>query len=954
MSFAVNVAKAVDLYDLSGGGSKFFITAIGKYGGTTEFSCNMWPSTYSSYKIETIKRETAELGESSFNYMSTSEVKDVSFDMSYVTGTVNSCTKFYVNQGDRSVSCLPGTFGGSHELEGMIFYNLYDNVGGWYSKVKVKKEILGLRLPTIFAIKTFNGKLIENSVKLSQDKMSVEWDNTGITSSDSPDVAFSVMIDKVFIGNFQEVVSLHQGYVCKIGIIIGQNIDKSDFVGESGTASSTTHNLDNADRSGWSAVEQYATGSDPRDADATIKYLYFQAGNSDQHGTDIFNTGSNYASTSTHYQNVNNNTNWLGTLGYFGYPGHKTYLRFRRVGNTIRINQSKTSLMDGYKSDSAEYVANVNQFNAGDKVCIMLNQYLYTWNAPITQFLKLETIPNNFVISYNLASDSPQYASRSLTIADLKDISFNLNGDYGKYFNNTYDVSFVPNDFSGATALTNKTFFTVHMKNGTDDVSANFFHKNIASSSYNTIKTGVAGFVNGGRDCSYDVVDSGGAVLTGSGLTNTTKTIRIRQTSDGVAFPGSIGQTYTLKQIDIWNGGGTDSTGNGVTLTRSVKSEVKYVYPFRYVSSEYPALSFLNVTPTFNSKKITINYVNTPNDVPSYAFIINHIFRYDFYVKIKVTQVLNGSGHTGRMGSIMAGRAIGTADLAHTVRNGYSGTTIDGNYITYGLGMGSWNSDRNNSRDGTFYVMYERKNGTLRTWANGNGSSTADTNYGWTAGSIFRPTHDGGTNGTATPSIQSQGDVLIGLANYSDFTTSGSVKTFEVIETRDELGAGEIWLGFYGNSTSAGFSNLREISITHTSGSISNGNLGLITNPTSGFHRSTTGDLRYYTDVNGNQNSIPTLFSGGTAWGHGGGFMTFDIPSAGSHMFMTFKLNATPTITGGTAWKGDLNGSPAPGNFTSISLYTTKVNPSTMTDINNVGVGSQWSSLGINLTLTNV
>lgn len=137
MSFAVNVAKAVDLYDLSGGGSKFFITAIGKYAGTTEFSCNMWPSTYSSYKIETIKRETAELGDNSFSYMSTSEVKDVSFDMSYVTGTVNACTKFYVNQGDRSVSCLPGTGSGSHTLEDMIFYNLYDMSGGWYSKVKV-------------------------------------------------------------------------------------------------------------------------------------------------------------------------------------------------------------------------------------------------------------------------------------------------------------------------------------------------------------------------------------------------------------------------------------------------------------------------------------------------------------------------------------------------------------------------------------------------------------------------------------------------------------------------------------------------------------------------------------------------------------------------------------------------------------------------------------------------
>lgn len=574
LSFVVNVGQAVDLYDLSGEGSKFFITVNGKYQGATEFSCNMWPSTYNKYKIETIKRETEELGDNSFSYMKTDMVKDVSFDMSYVTGTVNACTKFYVNQGDRNVSCLPGVASGSHTLEDMIFYNLYDMSGGWYSKVKVNKEILGLRLPTNFANTSFNSKTIQNSVKLSQDKMSVIWDNNGITSSSAPNVTFAVMIDKVYTGDFQEVVSLHQAYMCKIGVIIGQNIDKGDFEGETGTASNTTHNLDNADRSGWSdsVVEQYNTASDPRDTDAAIKYLYFQAGNSG-YGTDIFNPSSNYASTSSHNQSVDNNTRWLGTLGYFGYENHKTYLRIRRVGNTIRINQSKTSLMDGYKSDSAEYIANVSHFNADDKVCIMLNQYLYTWNAPITQFLKLETIPNNFVISYNLASDSPQYSSRSLTSADLKDISFNLNGNYGIYFNNTYDVSFVPNDFSGAIALTNKTFFTVHMKNGATDVSANFFHKDITVTEFGTMKNSVTEFVPGGTDCSYDVVDSTGAILTGSGLTNTTKTIRIRQTSDGVPFPGSAGQ-YTLKQIDIWNGRGTDSAGNGITLTRSVKSDM--------------------------------------------------------------------------------------------------------------------------------------------------------------------------------------------------------------------------------------------------------------------------------------------------------------------------------------------------------------------------------------------
>lgn len=144
LSFVVNVPTAVDLYDLSGEGSKFFITVNGRYGvGGEDFSCNMWPHTYSTYKIETIKRETAALRDSSFVYVST--VKDVSFDMSYVTGTLNACTKFNVNQGDKSVSCLPDTAVGtgiSHELSDMIFYNLYDKVGGWYSKVKVKVKLL--------------------------------------------------------------------------------------------------------------------------------------------------------------------------------------------------------------------------------------------------------------------------------------------------------------------------------------------------------------------------------------------------------------------------------------------------------------------------------------------------------------------------------------------------------------------------------------------------------------------------------------------------------------------------------------------------------------------------------------------------------------------------------------------------------------------------------------------
>ena len=78
-------------------------------------------------------RETAALADNSFAFVDNGTVKDVSFDMSFVAGTnVRSCAQFYVNQGDKGVSCLPTGVGGvSHELVGMLFYNLYAAAGGW-------------------------------------------------------------------------------------------------------------------------------------------------------------------------------------------------------------------------------------------------------------------------------------------------------------------------------------------------------------------------------------------------------------------------------------------------------------------------------------------------------------------------------------------------------------------------------------------------------------------------------------------------------------------------------------------------------------------------------------------------------------------------------------------------------------------------------------------------------
>lgn len=129
-------SKSVDLYDLSGEGSKFFITVNGKYGRyVKDFSCNYWPSTYSIQKIETIKRETAAMVDSSFAY-STSAVKDVSFDMVLKTGTIKAATVFTVKQGDRNVNCLPSTdpLDLSYDVTSLLFYNMHSS-GEWYQKM---------------------------------------------------------------------------------------------------------------------------------------------------------------------------------------------------------------------------------------------------------------------------------------------------------------------------------------------------------------------------------------------------------------------------------------------------------------------------------------------------------------------------------------------------------------------------------------------------------------------------------------------------------------------------------------------------------------------------------------------------------------------------------------------------------------------------------------------------
>lgn len=132
--------KFVNLQDLSGESSKFFITVNGKYGPAgTDFSCNFWPHTYSSAKIETLKRETHALVDSSFVYASPTAVKDISFEMLFNKGEVKRTGKFTIKQGDKAVSCLPQTYDGSHSLLDLYFYNLMDVTGAVYQRMNVLK-----------------------------------------------------------------------------------------------------------------------------------------------------------------------------------------------------------------------------------------------------------------------------------------------------------------------------------------------------------------------------------------------------------------------------------------------------------------------------------------------------------------------------------------------------------------------------------------------------------------------------------------------------------------------------------------------------------------------------------------------------------------------------------------------------------------------------------------------
>ena len=187
--------------------------------------------------------------------------------------------------------------------------------------------------------------------------------------------------------------------------------------------------------------------------------------------------------------------------------------------------------------------------------------YTGTYSTPVV-FEIVEKDPSIYRAVFAMDSTSPTYFARTLDSAALQDISFNLEAKV------TIDeassaLTFTPNDY-GTNAVTNNTFFTVHMKRGTQDLSADFFHTSYdTGAKISAIKTKAAqyGYVAGSggahSDCSYTVVSEGAD-------------LRIQQS--GGAFPTGTTGSYTLQKIDVYNG---KATHGSVTITPAPKATVK-------------------------------------------------------------------------------------------------------------------------------------------------------------------------------------------------------------------------------------------------------------------------------------------------------------------------------------------------------------------------------------------
>lgn len=142
LNFKFNEGISCNLNNLSNQGSKTFININGKYGTTSinnDFSCNLFPNTFTPYKNESIKRDTSLL-DSSFNY--SNNAPDISFQFKINSGTPKNCTSFLIKQSDKNVRFLPNGSpeSVSFELLDIYLYNIFDTNGVFYQKMYINPK----------------------------------------------------------------------------------------------------------------------------------------------------------------------------------------------------------------------------------------------------------------------------------------------------------------------------------------------------------------------------------------------------------------------------------------------------------------------------------------------------------------------------------------------------------------------------------------------------------------------------------------------------------------------------------------------------------------------------------------------------------------------------------------------------------------------------------------------
>lgn len=320
MDFTLTSPKTVDLYDLSGDGSKFFVTVIGKYNDAvnlapnTDCSCNFFPHTYSAYKIEALKREMDSLADSLFSYMDIATVPDVSFVMSSEPGSVDNSEKFRISQGDQNVSFLPsgvnihGT-GISYEMSSFIFYNLMDTGGRFYQKMDIPTEVINWRYSSAF----WNISRMGYLTVAPQNHNPIFTITYGSRGSITSTEGFGIMINKVYSGDFYVKIKItytgvgtDSGKLC--GLIAGSSSASVSDWDSLNVDSDTGWNVRHINMSSKYTVYGHGThdGQDDNDEFYVMIERKIHSGTANQMRS-WSNTNGSYTSGSSHgYTNGSN------------------------------------------------------------------------------------------------------------------------------------------------------------------------------------------------------------------------------------------------------------------------------------------------------------------------------------------------------------------------------------------------------------------------------------------------------------------------------------------------------------------------------------------------------------------------------------------------------------------------------------------------------------------------